>query len=94
MEWMHIRNAITVLKGVIEYFPALEFVGNSMKRDLENIAQREQNSREDLSLLANALMPELVKRQSKWVIVQAFSTGTNLVSSPSYNPSVRALLTR
>ena len=94
MEWMHIRNAITVLKGVIEYFPAVEFLGNSLKRDLENIAQREQNSREDLSLLANALMPELVKRQSKWVIVQAFSTGTNLVSLSSYDSGMRALLTR
>lgn len=88
MEWMHIRNAITVLKGVIEHFPVVDFLGNSLKRDLENIAQREQNSREDLSLLANALMPELVKRQSKWVIVQAFAT--NLVSLLSYDSGVRA----
>ena len=94
MEWMHIRNAITILKGVIEHFPVVDFLGNSLKRDLENIAQREQNSREDLSLLANALMPELVKRQSKWVIVQAFCPGTNLVSLLSYDSGVRAFLTR
>ena len=42
-EWMHIRNAITVLKGVIEHFPVVDFLGNSLKRDLENIAKREQN---------------------------------------------------
>jgi THO complex subunit 2 len=92
MEWMHIRNAITVLKGVIEHFPVLIFHANDLKADLENIAQREQNSREDLSLLANALMPELMKRKSKWVMVQAFAI--NIVSLLFHDSHVEALLTR
>jgi THO complex subunit 2 len=74
-EWMHIRNAITVLKGVIEHFPAVNFIANRLELDLKDIAKREQNEREDLSLLANALMPDLMKRKAKCVIPQAFANG-------------------
>lgn len=73
MEWMHIRNAITVLKAVIEHFPAINFMGDKFILYLREIAKREQNSREDLVLLANALLPELIKRKLKWVMVQAFA---------------------
>lgn len=74
-EWMHIRNAITILKGVIEHFPAINFIATRLELDLKDIAKREQNSREDLSLLANALMPDLMKRKSKSVMPQAFASG-------------------
>ena len=43
----------------------------------EVIAKREEGKREDLSLLANASMPELKKREKKWVMPQAFAS--NLV---------------
>jgi THO complex subunit 2 len=33
-EWMHIRNAITVLKSVTEVFPAVDFMGNSFIKQL------------------------------------------------------------
>jgi THO complex subunit 2 len=88
MEWMHIRNAITVLKAVIEYFPAIDFMGEKFMAYLREIAKRELNSREDLSLLANALMPELTKRKSKWVMVQAFAV--NIVSFLIHGVDVRA----
>jgi THO complex subunit 2 len=78
-EWMHIRNAITVLKSIVEYFPALEFQGKSYLSTLKLIGQREAKTREDLALTANALIPELKRRESKWVMPQAFAT--NLVST-------------
>jgi THO complex subunit 2 len=71
-EWMHIRNAITVLKSVVEVFPAVDFMGNGFIKQLETIADREKDVREDLALLGNAVMVGLKKRSKKWVMVQAF----------------------
>jgi THO complex subunit 2 len=76
-EWMHIRNAITVLKTVVEHFPAVDFMGRSYLKTLLDIAEREKKTREDLTLVANALMPDLKRREPKWVMMQAFAT--NLV---------------
>jgi THO complex subunit 2 len=76
-EWMHIRNAITVLKTVVQHFPAVDFMGKSFQTQLTTIADREKNVREDLCLLANASMPELRKRERKWVMLQSFAS--NLV---------------
>lgn len=77
VEWMHIRNAITILKSVVEVFPAVDFMGNSFIKQLETIAKREQKVREDLSLTANATLVQLKKRSKRWVMVQAY--GNNLV---------------
>ena len=78
-EWMHVRNAITVLKAVVEVFPAVDFMGNGFVRQLETIATREKDVREDLALTGNAVLVQLKKRSKTWVMVQAFST--NIVSS-------------
>jgi len=80
-EWMHIRNAITVLKGVIQHFPAVDFMGRAYQTTLKQIGEREKQTREDLSLTANALLPELKKQEGKWVIMQAFAS--NIVSCSS-----------
>lgn len=83
-EWMHIRNAITILKSVVEVFPAVDFMGNSFVKQLEAITKREKGAREDLSLTGNAVLVQLKKRSRNWVMVQAF--GHILVShirSPS-----------
>lgn len=75
-EWMHIRNGITVLKGVVEAFPAVDFMGKQFQEILTRVGKDEKEVRDDLSLTANALLPELKKRELKWVIVQAFATNT------------------
>ena len=81
-EWMHIRNAITVLKAVTEYFPAIDFMGKQFNEQLKTIHQREDDSRPapdngpqprgDLSVAARTASAELIKRQPSWVIVQTF----------------------
>ncbi|RDL36173.1 Uncharacterized protein BP5553_06785 [Venustampulla echinocandica] len=71
-EWMHIRNAITVLKSVAEVFPSVDFMGNNFIKQLEAIIVREKGAREDLSLTGNAVLVQLRKRSRKWVMVQAF----------------------
>ena len=77
-EWMHIRNAITVLKAVGDVFPAIDFMGNGFIKQLEVITKREKDVREDLSLTGNAVLVQLKKRSKAWVMIQAF--GYTLVS--------------
>ena len=91
-EWMHLRNAITVLKGVVDHFPALEFMGTQFMKTLEQVSKREKDNRDDLSLLASASLPELNKRKSKWVMPQAFAV--NIVSIHYRLSTLDLLLTR
>lgn len=74
-EWMHIRNAITILKSVVTVFPSIDFMGNGFMKQLEAITKREKDVREDLSLTGNATLVQLKKKASSWVMVQAFSSG-------------------
>jgi THO complex subunit 2 len=71
-EWMHIKNAMTILKSVVEVFPAIDFQGLGFIKQLETVATREKGAREDLSLTANAVLVQLKKRSKKWVMIQAF----------------------
>ncbi|KAH7324631.1 transcription factor/nuclear export subunit protein 2-domain-containing protein [Stachybotrys elegans] len=81
-EWMHIRNAITVLRSVLDFFPAVDFMATQFASQLQKISKQEAASktategeeghRVDLSVAAQGAMSELQKRKSKWVMVQAF----------------------
>ncbi|KAK4199457.1 transcription factor/nuclear export subunit protein 2-domain-containing protein [Triangularia verruculosa] len=85
MEWMHIRNAITVLKSVIDFFPAINFMADKFLEQLKTITEREAASknasesemghRVDLSVTAQTAYSELQKRKPKWILVQAFRPG-------------------
>jgi THO complex subunit 2 len=86
MEWMHIRNAITLLKGVIDHFPAVDFMASQFSKQLKTITDREAASkpgasgeeghRVDLSVAAQTALSELQRRKAKWVLVQAFRPNT------------------
>ncbi|KAI1503944.1 transcription factor/nuclear export subunit protein 2-domain-containing protein [Biscogniauxia marginata] len=86
-EWMHIRNAITILKVILEHFPAVDFMGRQFQQSLGKIAEREsatkmededgQGHRGDLAVTANTAISALKKFQSKWVMVQAFRSNTS-----------------
>ncbi|KAI0840886.1 hypothetical protein F5Y06DRAFT_294158 [Hypoxylon sp. FL0890] len=86
-EWMHIRNAITVLKAGLEHFPAVDFMGRQFLQILGKIAEREaasknesedgQSHRVDLSVTANTATSALKKYSPKWVMVQAFRSNTS-----------------
>lgn len=87
-EWMHIRNALTVLKYVSDFFPAVNFMGSQLVRVLDDIKTREAASKDasdeeehrvDLSVAAQTIFALLKRRESKWVSVQAFRP--NMVSN-------------
>jgi len=79
-EWMHIRNAITILKCLVDVYPAIDFMGKGFIKQLEVVTKREKDVREDLSLTGNAVLVQLKKKSSKWVMIQAFSS--NAVCRP------------
>ncbi|KAI8633379.1 hypothetical protein F5Y19DRAFT_471653 [Xylariaceae sp. FL1651] len=86
-EWMHIRNAITILKAGLDHFPSVDFMGRQLSTSLAKIAEREaatksdtddgQGHRVDLAVTANTAISALKKCSSKWVLVQAFRSNTS-----------------
>ncbi|KAI1116881.1 transcription factor/nuclear export subunit protein 2-domain-containing protein [Nemania sp. NC0429] len=86
-EWMHIRNAITILKVGLENFPSVDFMGRQLSTSLAKIAEREtaaksdgddgQGHRVDLAVTANTAISALKKRSTKWVMVQEFRSNTS-----------------
>jgi len=88
-EWMHIRNAITILKSVVEVYPAIDFMGLHFIKQLEALAKREKGVREDLSLTGNAVLVQLKKRAPKWVLIQAFGHNTVSLFQTTKNSPLR-----
>ncbi|KAI1430714.1 transcription factor/nuclear export subunit protein 2-domain-containing protein [Xylaria sp. CBS 124048] len=86
-EWMHIRNAITILMTALEFFPSVDFMGRQLDSSLAKIADREavgksdsdgsQGHRVDLAVTANTAISALKKRSSKWIMVQEFRPNTS-----------------
>ncbi|KAG6366287.1 hypothetical protein INS49_000463 [Diaporthe citri] len=85
-EWMHIRNAFTVLKAVSSFFPAVNFMGTQLLKVLDEIKTREEvtkgsseeGHRVDLAVTALTVYSMLKKRESKWVAVPAFRPNMRL----------------
>ncbi|KAI5459758.1 transcription factor/nuclear export subunit protein 2-domain-containing protein [Mariannaea sp. PMI_226] len=98
-EWMHIRNAISVLKSVLDFFPAIDFMATKFVTLLQTITKQETaakpspdsevGGRVDLSVAAQGAMSELQRRKSKWVMVQAFRPGSGGSTNADADKSLR-----
>lgn len=73
-EYMHIRNAIIILKAVFQYFPAVNWMGQAQVASVTELSKSE--IREDLKIAATSLLGNLRRREKEWMLPQAF----NLVS--------------
>ncbi|KAK8167163.1 transcription factor/nuclear export subunit protein 2-domain-containing protein, partial [Phyllosticta citribraziliensis] len=69
-EYMHIRNAIIILKAVHQNFPVINFQGKTQLECVITLSKTE--TREDLKLAATSLIGDLKKRESSWLLPQAF----------------------
>ena len=83
-EYMHIRNAIIVLKAVVLCFPVINWMGQAQVASVSELSKSE--SREDLKLAAMSLLGNLKRREKEWVLPQAFS----LVCSSAQCPKILA----
>ncbi|KAF2198066.1 hypothetical protein GQ43DRAFT_401768 [Delitschia confertaspora ATCC 74209] len=64
-EYMHIRNAINILKAISSSFPAVDVMGKNIQAQIEELAKSE--SREDLKLAAQSLLADFRKNAKTWV---------------------------
>ncbi|KAF2176778.1 hypothetical protein K469DRAFT_698223 [Zopfia rhizophila CBS 207.26] len=69
-EYMHIRNAINVLKATTPSFPIVDFMGKSLHQLVQNLSRTEP--REDLKLSALSLLGDFKKGEKLWISSQAF----------------------
>ena len=70
-EYMHIRNAINILNNVHQYFPAVNWMGQSQLTSVGELSKSE--TREDLKVAATSLIGALKRREKDWVLPQAFN---------------------
>ncbi|KAI9825089.1 MAG: THO complex subunit 2 [Thelocarpon impressellum] len=70
-EYMHIRNAIIVLKGIHQYFPAVNWIGRDQITSVTELINSEK--REDLKISATSLLGNLKRREKQWMLPQAFN---------------------
>lgn len=87
-EYMHIRNAINILKATCQFFPAVNWMGQGQVSSITELSRSE--SRVDLKIAATSLLGNLKKREKDWVLPQAFSlvsTETSqLLENSSHTP--------
>lgn len=70
-EYMHIRNAISVLKAVVQNFPAVNWIGRDMLTCVNNLSKNDE--RDDVKIPAASLIGDLNRREKKWMLPQEFS---------------------
>ena len=71
-EYMHVRNAISVLRSVAGVFPQLNFHGVGLQRSVDKLRE---SDKEDLKVASQALLGALHRREKSWVVPQAFRQG-------------------
>ncbi|TKX22214.1 hypothetical protein C1H76_5503 [Elsinoe australis] len=71
-EYMHIRNAIIVLKSLVPHFPVINFMGHEMIKKVTHVS--EKDTRGDLKLAALSLLGSLKPLEKDLLLVQQFHT--------------------
>lgn len=80
-EYMHIRNAIVVLKSIHQQFPLINFMGNAMLECVLRLSREEERS--DLKLAATSIIGNFKKQEGQWMLPQAFR-----LVGPYWSPSL------
>lgn len=86
-EYMHISNAITVLRAIYQHFPRLTTHGQAL---LSSLSALKTDEREDLKLSANALFGLIKRKEKEWRnTVGSKTTGETGSPRPSPRPVSR-----
>ena len=70
-EYMHIRNAISILKAIVQQFPAVNWIGRDMLALVNDLSHNDE--RDDVKTPAASLIGDLNRREKKWMLPQAFN---------------------
>lgn len=80
---MHIRNAISVLKAIVQQFPAVNWIGRDMLNSVNNLSHNDE--RDDVKTPAASLIGDLNRREKKWMLPQAFMIAKGPAAQPAKN---------
>lgn len=88
-EYMYIRNGIIVLRAIVQVFPALNFMGEKIVKQVTKLSEEE--TRQDLKLAAKSLLGPLRTGEKHWMMPQAFrindkESGRSGSRAPSARP--------
>lgn len=86
-EYMHIRNAISVLKAVVQCFPAVNWMGRDMLKSVNDLSQNDE--RDDVKIPAASLIGDLNRREKKWMLPQAFMIMNQQSTTPTPAPAAK-----
>ena len=78
-EYMHIRNAIIMLKAIHQQFPRMANHGTSIYESVLSVSTNDP--REDLKLAALSLLSDLKKRRPHWIGPAAIATNPTINAS-------------
>lgn len=71
-EYMHIRNAISVLRSISQHFPAINFHGTAL---LKTITSLSTSDKADIVVSSKALIGTLTRQEKSWVLPASFRKG-------------------
>ncbi|KAJ5177028.1 uncharacterized protein N7482_002905 [Penicillium canariense] len=69
-EYMHIRNAISILKAIVPYFPAVNWIGTQMLDTVNDLSKNDK--RDDVKIPAASLIGDFNRRSKQWMLPQEF----------------------
>lgn len=75
LEYMHVRNAISILRAISQVFPVVAVHGKALQKLVDKLRE---SDREDIKIASLALLGTLNRRQKEWVASQAFRQGSKL----------------
>lgn len=77
-EYMHIRNAISVLRAISQSFPEVNFHGTSLQKTIAGLSTSDMP---DVVISSKAVMGALNKREKAWVLPASFRKGQDKISN-------------
>lgn len=88
-EYMHVRNAISVLRAISAIYPAVNIHGTGLQKAVDKLRE---SDKEDLKVSSQALLGALHRREKIWVYPPAFRQGQEKNGEPEQNaPQSKAL---
>jgi THO complex subunit 2 len=69
-EYMHIRNAISILKAIVPSFPAVNWMGTQLLETVNLLSKNDE--RDDVKIPAASLIGDFNRRSKKWLLPQQF----------------------
>ncbi|KAF2012509.1 hypothetical protein BU24DRAFT_253260 [Aaosphaeria arxii CBS 175.79] len=86
-EYMHIRNAVNILKAIAPNFPKVETMGKGLQQTIQHLSQND--SREDLKLTAMSLLGDFKKNEKFWMSQAIFHHTRNAPNASNASTASR-----